>query len=107
MPKRAVPSPSSSYLTALFILRRVLLIPIPAVPPQGEAQLNENARTVIGKRYLIKDGTGTPVEQPEDMFWRVAGTVAEADSRYGASASEVTGMAENFYRLMVERRFEP
>ncbi|HEX9608240.1 MAG TPA: adenosylcobalamin-dependent ribonucleoside-diphosphate reductase, partial [Gemmatimonadaceae bacterium] len=82
-------------------------MPIPAVPPQGEAQLNDNARTVIGKRYLIKDGTGTPVEQPEDMFWRVAGTVAEADRRYGASDSEVTGMAENFYRLMVERRFEP
>ncbi len=82
-------------------------MPIPAVPPQGEAQLNENARTVIGKRYLIKDGAGTPTEQPEDMFWRVAGTVAEADRRYGASDSEVTGMAEDFYRLMVERRFEP
>ncbi|HET6761341.1 MAG TPA: adenosylcobalamin-dependent ribonucleoside-diphosphate reductase, partial [Gemmatimonadaceae bacterium] len=82
-------------------------MPIPAVPPQGEAQLNDNARTVIGKRYLIKDGTGTPVEQPEDMFWRVAGTVAEADRRYGAGDSDVTAMAEKFYGLMVERRFEP
>ena len=42
-------------------------MPIPAVPPQGDAQLNDNARTVIGKRYLIKDATGTPVEQPEDI----------------------------------------
>src|SRR5438270_5139723 len=82
-------------------------MPIPAVPPQGEAQLNDNARTVISKRYLIKDATGTPMEQPEEMFWRVAGTVAEADRRYGASDTEVTGMAENFYRLMVDRRFEP
>src|SRR6266568_1324127 len=82
-------------------------MPIPAVPPQGEAQLNENARTVISKRYLIKDATGTPVEQPEDMFWRVAGTVAEADRRYGSSDSEVTDMGHEFYRLMVERRFEP
>src|SRR5438552_1040406 len=82
-------------------------MPIPAVPPQGEAQLNENARTVISKRYLIKDATATPVEQPEDMFWRVAGTVAEADRRYGSSDSEVTDMAHEFYRLMVERRFEP
>ena len=57
-------------------------MPIPVAPPQGDAQLNDNARTVIGKRYLIKDGTGTPTEQPEDMFWRVAGTVAEADRRY-------------------------
>src|SRR4051812_10147608 len=82
-------------------------MPIPAVPPQGEAQLNDNARTVISKRYLIKDATGTPVEQPEDMFWRVAGTVAEADRRYGAGDADVPGMAEQFYRLMVERRFEP
>src|SRR5881394_2221497 len=82
-------------------------MPIPAAPPQGEAQLNDNARTVIGKRYLIKDATGTPTEQPEDMFWRVAGTVAEADRRYGASDNEVTEMATNFYQLMVERRFEP
>src|SRR3954465_4035249 len=91
----------------LFCKRRVVLMPIPAVPPQGEAQLNDNARTVIGKRYLVKDATGTPVEQPEDMFWRVAGTVAEADRRYGANDGDVTGMAEQFYRLMVERRFEP
>src|SRR6058998_2262650 len=82
-------------------------MPIPAVPPEGEAQLNDNARTVISKRYLIKDATGTPMEQPEDMFWRVAGTVAEADRRYGASDAEVTEMATNFYQLMVERRFEP
>src|SRR6476660_7568662 len=82
-------------------------MPIPAVPPQGEAQLTDNARTVISKRYLVKDATGTPTEQPEDMFWRVAGTVAEADRRYGSSDNEVTEMAGEFYRLMVERRFEP
>src|SRR3982751_6643595 len=94
-------------LDNLFLQRRVVLMPIPAVPPKGEAQLNDNARTVIGKRYLVKDATGAPVEQPEDMFWRVAGTVAEADRRYGSSDDEVTDTATDFYRLMVERRFEP
>src|SRR5438105_10244069 len=82
-------------------------MPIPAVPPQGEAQLNDNARTVISKRYLIKDATGTPTERPEDMFWRVASTVAEADRRYGSSDAEVTDTATDFYTLMTERRFEP
>ena len=82
-------------------------MPIPSVPPPGAAQLNDNARTVIKKRYLIKDASATPVEQPEDMFWRVAGTVAEGDRRYGASDAAVTGMAGEFYRLMTERRFEP
>lgn len=72
-----------------------------------EAQLNQNARTVLSKRYLIKDKTGTPTERPEEMFWRVASTVAEADRRYGASAGAVHALAEEFYRLMTERRFEP
>ncbi|MDQ3672789.1 MAG: vitamin B12-dependent ribonucleotide reductase [Gemmatimonadota bacterium] len=82
-------------------------MPIPSVPPPGAAQLNDNARTVIKKRYLIKNSSAAPVEQPEDMFWRVAGTVAEGDRRYGASDAAVTGTAEEFYRLMTERRFEP
>ena len=82
-------------------------MPIPSSPPPGAAQLNDNARTVIKKRYLIKDASAKPVELPEDMFWRVARTVAEGDRRYGASDSSVTGIAEDFYRLMTERRFEP
>ncbi len=82
-------------------------MPIPATPPAGEAQLSDNARTVISKRYLIKDATGTPTERPEDMFWRVASTVAEADRRYGSSDAEVTDTATDFYTLMTERRFEP
>jgi ribonucleoside-diphosphate reductase alpha chain len=73
----------------------------------GAAQLNQNARTVIEKRYLIKDQTGKPVEQPEDMFWRVASTVAEADRRYGAGESGVSQLARDFYSLMTERKFEP
>src|SRR5687767_7674400 len=82
-------------------------MPIPASPPVGTAQLNQNARTVIEKRYLIKDAKGKPTEQPEDMFWRVASTVAEADRRYGASDEAVTAAATEFYELMTQRRFEP
>jgi ribonucleoside-diphosphate reductase alpha chain len=82
-------------------------MPIPITPPSGAAQLNQNARTVIEKRYLIKDVTGKPTEQPEDMFWRVARTVAEADRRYGAGETAVTELTRKFYSLMTERRFEP
>jgi len=82
-------------------------MPTPATPPSGAAQLNQNARTVIEKRYLIKDATGKPTEQPEDMFWRVARTVAEADRRYGAGDTAVTELTRKFYSLMTERRFEP
>src|SRR6266542_1334193 len=82
-------------------------MPMPVRPPDGVAQLNDNARTVISKRYLIKDASGSPTEQPEEMFWRVASTVAEGDRRYGAADSAVTKMAEDFYALMTQRRFEP
>jgi ribonucleoside-diphosphate reductase alpha chain len=82
-------------------------MPLPSKPPAGPAGLSQNARTVLEKRYLVKDASGKPTETPEDMFWRVATVVAEADRRYGASEGGVTEAAEQFYRLMTERRFEP
>ncbi|MEJ7809703.1 MAG: vitamin B12-dependent ribonucleotide reductase [Gemmatimonadaceae bacterium] len=80
---------------------------MPNHQPAGPAQLSKNARTVLEKRYLVKDESGKAVEQPEDLFWRVAAVVAEADRRYGASDGAVETVAEEFYRLMAERRFEP
>ncbi|MCR4338883.1 MAG: vitamin B12-dependent ribonucleotide reductase [Gemmatimonadaceae bacterium] len=80
---------------------------IAPTPPTAPAELNQNARTVIEKRYLIKDAAGKPTERPEDMFWRVSTTVAEADRRYGASEGAVSALAEEFYGLVTRRRFVP
>src|SRR5215210_3903750 len=80
---------------------------LPVNPPSGPVSLSRNAITVLEKRYLVKDETGKPIEKPEDLFWRVATVVAEADRRYGASDGAVETVAEEFYRLMTERRFEP
>src|SRR5512134_1444824 len=82
-------------------------MPLPSKPPAGQLQLSPNAVTVLSKRYLIKDAAGKPQESPEALFWRVATVVAEADRRYGASEGGVNEAAEQFYRLMTERRFEP
>ncbi|MCC6431508.1 MAG: vitamin B12-dependent ribonucleotide reductase [Gemmatimonadaceae bacterium] len=82
-------------------------MPFSATPPEGPVTLSSNARTVLEKRYLVKDKSGKPVEKPEDMFWRVATVVAEADRRYGASDGAVQALAEEFYFLMTQRRFEP
>src|SRR5919202_4636001 len=82
-------------------------MPLPSKPPATPVSLSKNARIVLEKRYLVKDETGKPVEAPEDLFWRVATIVAEADRRYGASDGAVETVAEEFYRLMTERRFEP
>jgi len=82
-------------------------MPFSAHPPEGLVTLSANARTVLEKRYMVKDKSGKPVEKPEDMFWRVATVVAEADRRYGASDGAVQALAEEFYFLMTQRRFEP
>ncbi|HUX35297.1 MAG TPA: adenosylcobalamin-dependent ribonucleoside-diphosphate reductase, partial [Gemmatimonadaceae bacterium] len=82
-------------------------MPVSKNPPAGLASLTQNARTVLAKRYLIKNETGAPVEQPEDLFWRVATVVAEADRRYGSTDEQVQAQAEAFYALMTQRRFEP
>jgi ribonucleoside-diphosphate reductase alpha chain len=71
------------------------------------ADLSENARIVLARRYLKKDDKGRPVEEPEQMFWRVARVIAEEDAKYGASAGGVETLAREFYRLMTQRLFEP
>ncbi len=71
------------------------------------AELSDNARIVLAKRYLRKDENGKPVEEPEEMFWRVATTIAAADAKYGAGEDEVRALAKEFYLLMTRRLFEP
>ncbi len=70
-------------------------------------QLSANALTVLEKRYLIKDDAGKPVEQAEDLFDRVARTIAAPDRRYGASEGAVSELAGEFYRVMAERKWMP
>src|SRR5262249_47936755 len=86
--------------------------------PRDALSLSPNAITVLEKRYLIKDDAGRPVESPEDLFWRVARTIAEADRRYGVGVSAaarrygvavaaVEELAQDFYGLMAKRQFVP
>ena len=39
-------------------------MPLPVNPPSGPVSLSANARTVLEKRYLVKNEKGKPVEQP-------------------------------------------
>src|SRR3954465_7087171 len=80
---------------------------LPSSPPPGDVTLTQNARTGLEKRYLIKNDKGRPTETPEDLFWRVATVVAEADERYGSNDEQVASVAQEFYFLMTQRRFEP
>lgn len=70
-------------------------------------KLSDNAKTVLSKRYLKRDKDGNPVENPEDMFWRVAEAIASADKQYKKSAAEVKKLAEDFYKMMANLYFMP
>ncbi|MGQ9780291.1 MAG: LAGLIDADG family homing endonuclease [Bacillota bacterium] len=70
-------------------------------------RLSENARTVLERRYLRKEG-GEVVETPEEMLRRVADNIAAVEGRsFGKSPREVAALAEEFYRLMDELKFLP
>src|SRR6266567_7409443 len=74
---------------------------------KGSLALSPNAVTVLERRYLVKDDAGRPVEGPEDLFWRVARTIAAPDKAYGASDKAVEGLAETFFELMATRVWMP
>lgn len=78
-------------------------------PPEdlAEPDLTENARTVLERRYLIRDEAGEVTESPRQLFWRVARTVAKAELVYDAEPAEALEVARDFYTLMSQRMFLP
>lgn len=67
-------------------------------------ELGENAIKVLKARYLLKDEQGNVTETPDEMFRRVARTIASAESLYGENPAD---WEERFYTLMTELKFLP
>jgi ribonucleoside-diphosphate reductase alpha chain len=75
-----------------------------------DAELSENAVAVLKKRYLKKNERGEAVEEPIDMFRRVASNIAEGELRFkeGEEAQRLyKESAERFLQLMLSRKFMP
>jgi ribonucleoside-diphosphate reductase alpha chain len=68
--------------------------------------LGDNARQVLERRYLKKDKKGRVVETPEEMFRRVARSIAAAELVYDKNA-DVSAREAEFYRLMTDLEFLP
>jgi ribonucleoside-diphosphate reductase alpha chain len=68
--------------------------------------LTDTALQVLAKRYLLKDRQGNLIETPDEMFHRVARSVAAAELIYNPKAN-VKAAAEDFYRLMSRLEFLP
>ncbi len=92
-------------MVATSIASKKKTLSTPAVPTDlPPAELTENARQVLIRRYVRRGDDGNPVETVEEMFWRVAYHIALAEQDYGY---DVTARASEFYRLMVSRKFFP
>ena len=74
--------------------------------PTKVGDWSEAALKVLRERYLVEKDDGE-LETPEEMCWRVALAIAKAEEKWGRSPEEVHRLAEQFYELMVARKFLP
>ena len=68
--------------------------------------LSASAIAVLENRYLRKDGEGKVVETPEEMFWRVARNIAEAERFYN-HPTFFEELSDIFFRMMASLDFLP
>ncbi|MCJ7615753.1 MAG: vitamin B12-dependent ribonucleotide reductase [Desulfobacterales bacterium] len=68
--------------------------------------LSKNAMFVLEKRYLKKDSNGNIIETPEELFARVAKTIAAADKIFD-SKGNVNKTEKTFMQLLTNLWFIP
>lgn len=81
------------------------LLPTPPMPKDlPKANLTDNARQVLMKRYVRRGDDGKPAETVEEMFWRVAYHVAKVEAMWDADIQERT---IQYYHLLSSKKFFP
>ncbi|MDD2922265.1 MAG: ribonucleotide reductase N-terminal alpha domain-containing protein, partial [Anaerolineales bacterium] len=85
-------------------LKHGLLPTIPMPKDLPQAQLTDNARQVLMKRYVRRGDDGKPAETVEEMFWRVAYHVAKVEDQWGADVQKRT---VEYYYLLSSKKFFP
>ena len=73
----------------------------------SKIDLTPNSLKVLEKRYLKKNEEGKVVETAEELFRRIARTIAAADLKYGKSEDDVALLEEEFYSLVTSLDFLP
>ncbi len=87
-----------------------VILPRRSIDPDAtlEERMTENAyNRILPARYLIKDEDGNTVEEPEELFERVAQNIAEAELEYGNTQDHVDHWENQFETAMTELRFMP
>lgn len=70
-------------------------------------KLSDNSLKVLEKRYLKKDENGKVIETPQEMFSRVAKTIAAADRIYRRTEDEINALERKFLEMMEGLEFMP
>lgn len=70
-------------------------------------KFTKNAETVLERRYLAKGSDGKVSETIEELFTRVASTIAGADAAYGKTPEQVECVKNEFYEMMTSCEFMP
>ncbi len=69
-------------------------------------EITENAITVLERRYLLRDDEGNVVENPEELFQRVARCIAAPEKKYNPKEN-LKKLEDEFYGLMARGEFIP
>lgn len=77
-----------------------------AIGVRDDLKLTVNAIKVLERRYLLRDGEGSIVETPRELFGRVARAVASAETKFDPAA-DVKTLEEAFFSLMSKTEFMP
>jgi ribonucleoside-diphosphate reductase alpha chain len=70
-------------------------------------RFSPNAQKVLAKRYLTRGPDGKPTETIEELFRRVAKSIAAAESHYHKSSFAPDKLEEKFFKLMTDLDFLP
>src|SRR5437868_3520541 len=70
-------------------------------------QLTDNASRVLAKRILTRDDQDRVIETPEEMFRRVARSIASAELQHGRSTREAAAVEADFFEVMQSLEFLP
>src|SRR3989339_151532 len=70
-------------------------------------KLSDNALKVLERRYLKKDKEGRVIESPDELFRRVAHTVASVEKAYGRNEAQIRDLENKFYSMMTNLEFMP
>ena len=69
--------------------------------------LTKNAVTVLERRYLKRDEYGNLLEEPRDMFLRVAKNIAASEKQYNKTEEEIREIEKKYFDVMTDLDFLP